>query len=102
MLNIFGGKITTYRCLVEDALQKVADFLPELPGNWTAGVALPRGDFGVSEVSEQITKLRSAYPLLSKRWAIRLIKAYDTDAFTILADTTFKDDLGHDFGATLS
>jgi glycerol-3-phosphate dehydrogenase len=90
MLNILGSKITTYNCLAEDALEKIA------------GVALPGGEFGVSEVSDRITTLHSAYPFLSQRWTIRLIKAYGKDTFKTLSDATSKDDLGHDFGATLS
>ena len=28
LLSVFGGKITTYRCLAEEALEKLAPFFP--------------------------------------------------------------------------
>ena len=102
ILNVYGGKITTYRCLAEDALETIAPFFSNLPNHWTAGVALPGGDFGINDVSYQITNLRSVYSFLSQRWATRLIKAYGTDAFKILDNAISKDDLGQDFGATLT
>ena len=47
ILNIFGGKITTYRRLAEKALAKISPFFESVPDDWTAGVALPGGDFPV-------------------------------------------------------
>ncbi len=41
LLNVFGGKITTYRRLAESALAKLAPFFPQARGPWTARVALP-------------------------------------------------------------
>ena len=32
---VFGGKITTYRCLAEEAMEKLAPFFPGLKGAWT-------------------------------------------------------------------
>lgn len=45
LLNIFGGKITTYRRLAESAMARLAPFFPGLKPGWTAGVALPGGRF---------------------------------------------------------
>ena len=47
ILSVFGGKITTYRKLAEQALTKLEPHLPAASGNWTAGVPLPGGDFPV-------------------------------------------------------
>jgi glycerol-3-phosphate dehydrogenase len=47
LLNIFGGKITTYRRLAGGALRRLAPFFPEARGPWTAGAPLPGGDFPV-------------------------------------------------------
>ncbi|MEM1373087.1 MAG: glycerol-3-phosphate dehydrogenase [Pseudomonadota bacterium] len=102
ILNIFGGKITTYRKLAEHAIEKLEEAIP-VPGKpWTASAAMPGGDFKVSEVAEKISTLGSDYPFLSERWAKRLIRAYGTDAWEVLGDATGEKDLGHDFGATLT
>jgi glycerol-3-phosphate dehydrogenase len=102
VLNIFGGKITTYRILAEAALDKIAPFFGNLPGKWTAGVAMPGGDFAVDGVEGLIADLKKDYPFLSHFWARRLIKAYGTEAGEVLGDATSTDDLGQDFGATLT
>jgi glycerol-3-phosphate dehydrogenase len=102
LLNVFGGKITTYRRLAESALDEIAAFFPNLPGKWTAGVALPGGDFAVSEKPALTGQLRAEFPFLTEFWATRLMRAYGRDAWQILADATTPDQLGPDFGATLT
>ncbi len=102
LLSVFGGKITTYRVLAEDAWEKLARYFPKAGGKWTAGVALPGGDFAVDGVQAQIGALMLTYPFLTDRWARRLIRAYGTDAKEILGSATSAADLGRDFGATLS
>jgi len=101
LLNVFGGKITTYRRLAEAALEKLQPHL-QMDGPWTAGVALPGGDFKVSEVAELIDKLQRDYEFLDERWAKRLIRAYGTEAWTVLGQARTADDLGKDFGANLT
>ncbi len=102
MLNIFGGKITTYRKLAEAALDKIVPFFPGTPGAWTAGVAMPGGDFPVDGVENLVSALCEAHPFLTDRWALRLIRAYGTEAADMLAGAKTVDDLGVDFGATLT
>ena len=45
ILNIFGGKITTYRKLAEHALEKLGPHLSGGSGPWTANGTLPGGNF---------------------------------------------------------
>ncbi|MEO0945849.1 MAG: glycerol-3-phosphate dehydrogenase [Pseudomonadota bacterium] len=101
MLNIFGGKITTYRRLAESALEKIGEQLGAKKP-WTAGVALPGGDFPVDGFSREVAKLKEAYGFLTDRWATRLMRAYGTDAAALLGDAKTVGDLGQDFGATLT
>jgi glycerol-3-phosphate dehydrogenase len=102
LLNIFGGKITTYRCLAESALAKISTQFEGLSGNWTAGVSMPGGDFPVDGVPALIAKLQASYPFLNEPWARRLVRAYGTDAAGILTDAKTLDDLGQDFGASIT
>lgn len=101
-LNIFGGKITTYRRLAESALDEVRVVFPELPSKWTAGVALPGGDFPVDGVEPLISDLESDYPFLTARWARRLVRAYGTEAKDVLGTAQSKTDLGTDFGSDMT
>ena len=102
VLNIFGGKITTYRRLAQSALGKISDYFDDVSGDWTAGVALPGGDFPVDGVETLISELTESYDFLDTRWAKRLVRAYGTDAYKILGQAKTQADLGQDFGATLT
>ena len=102
VLNVFGGKITTYRRLAESAMEKIAPFFETKKGHWTAGVALPGGDFPVDGVEALIAGLEADYPFLDRRWARRLVRAYGTEARLILGDAKRPEDMGRDFGATLT
>lgn len=101
-LNIFGGKITTYRRLAESALDEIGKEFVDLPKKWTAGVPMPGGDFPVDGAQDLIDKLLQRFPYLNDRWATRLVRAYGTEAPQALAYSKEKDDLGIDFGATLT
>ena len=101
VLNIFGGKITTYRRLAEAALEKIGTVLPLAKDKWTAGVALPGGDFAHDGVTALVAGLQRDYPFLTAFWARRLVRAYGTEARTILGTARTAEELGHDFGATL-
>ncbi len=102
LLNIFGGKITTYRRLAESALEKISEQLPGVSGPWTAGVTLPGGDFEVSGFDGLVADLQARFPFLTHFWARRLVRAYGTEAQEILGDASSAADLGQDFGATLT
>ncbi len=102
VLNVFGGKITTYRRLAESALAQVDAHLSLDRGDWTAGVPLPGGDFPVDGVAGLVAGLKDSFPFLTDAWALRLVRAYGTEAADILGSARQVSDLGRDFGATLS
>jgi glycerol-3-phosphate dehydrogenase len=102
VLNIFGGKITTYRRLSESALDKISAVLGPLPDKWTAGVPLPGGDFPVDGFDALVSQINADYPFLPPRHAKRLVRAYGTEARDILGEAKSPADLGQDFGATLT
>ncbi|KAE9629994.1 glycerol-3-phosphate dehydrogenase [Parasedimentitalea maritima] len=102
LLNVFGGKITTYRKLAEAAMVKISSALPNLTSNWTAGVPLPGGDFAVEDVKTLQAKLATDYPYLSPYATRRLIRAYGTEAWEVLGEASSASDLGQDFGATIT
>jgi glycerol-3-phosphate dehydrogenase len=102
ILNVFGGKITTYRRLAESALEKIGPFFEGLPGKWTAGVPLPGGDFPVDGFDALVAALRSDHSYLTPYHASRMVRAYGTEAHKVLGDASSPDALGQDFGATLT
>jgi len=102
LLNVFGGKITTYRRLAEAALERLAPHFPQAGGGWTARAALPGGDFAVDGVGALVDTLQARYPFLGRDWALRLVRAYGTEAAQMLGAARVPPDLGRDFGATLT
>jgi len=104
VLSVFGGKITTYRRLSEEALERIASWLPETAdkGSWTGGTALPGGEFDVRGLDALIASLLTRYPFLTRSHATRLAHAYGTRAETLLGAASSPADLGEDFGATLT
>ena len=102
LLNVFGGKITTHRRLAEGALAKLAPFFPAAKPAWTARVPLPGGDFPHTGVAALTQSLQARYPFLTPKWAGRLIRAYGSEAATLLGEASTAAALGEDFGATLT
>jgi glycerol-3-phosphate dehydrogenase len=102
VLNVFGGKITTYRRLAESALEKISTLFPEANAPWTAGVPLPGGNFPVGDFERLVVELRSSSPFLTERWARRLVRAYGTEAREMLDGAQQETELGISFGASLT
>ena len=69
---------------------------------WTDNAPLPGGDFPVSQRDQLVSELQTTYSFLDDAWALRLIRGYGTEAKEILGAAKTAQDLGHDFGATLT
>lgn len=98
LLAVYGGKITTYRHLAEEAVDMLAARLPMPAGpGWTDRRPLPGGDFPVDGIGAVIAEIAARAPALDARDAERLARAYGTRALTWLSADT-----GLSFGAGLS
>jgi len=97
LLSVFGGKLTTYRKLSEQAAQKLEDFYPSMTKPWTETCLLPGSeDFpGVESFQQQ---LMARYGFLSAKTAQRLTVSYGSRCWEFLDDAKSLDDLGIHFG----
>jgi glycerol-3-phosphate dehydrogenase len=102
LINVFGGKITTYRRLAESMLEKIEDVLGARGKPWTRGATLPGGDFDKSGFAGLLAKVSKDYPFLGAAHAKRLVRLYGTNAMTILGKAKSMADLGKSFGADLT
>src|SRR4051812_46916172 len=104
LLSIYGGKITTYRRLGEEALERLAPYLRSAKARegWTAKSPLPGGDLDVSAIAALTAELLRQYPFLNPAHAGRLAHAYGTRASKVLGNAKSFADLGQSFGATLT
>jgi len=98
MLSIFGGKITTFRRLAEEATEKLGKALGKGGVTWTADVALPGGDIANADFAGFLAGLKRSRPWLPEALALRLARAYGTRVERLLGDAKGLDDLGIDFG----
>lgn len=102
LLSCFGGKITTYRRLAEEAVDKISASMSVGGEAWTRAVPLPGGAFPVDGFDALVANLRAAHPFLDERWARRLARAYGSEAAEMLDGAQSADDLGAAFGWNLT
>ncbi|MEZ5492708.1 MAG: glycerol-3-phosphate dehydrogenase [Gammaproteobacteria bacterium] len=100
LLSVYGGKLTTYRRLAEEAVDKLSAHFAELPASRTARDCLPGGDFKSRQQLQQ--QLADQYPWLSEALIQRWVSSYGTLSRKILADCEGAADLGQQFGHGLS
>lgn len=106
LLNIYGGKVTTYRCLAEEALDKISSFINLHKGSWTAETALPGGDIPgrkdpTQALTNHIEKVAEDYPWLDQNTRTRMACAYGTRIKKLMASVSSVDGMGKHFGAGL-
>lgn len=103
LLSVYGGKITTYRHLAEEAVSMLAARQPALAGRrWTRTQPLPGGDFPVDGLAALETELAARYPFIGKDTVQRIAGAYGTCAYRWLGEAGAWAQLGRDFGAGLT
>ena len=101
-LDIYGGKITTYRKLAEAALEKLRTAFPMMSSrSWTGSAPLPGGDFPAGGQVALQHDFAALYPWLDGRILSRMIRSYGTLTADVLGDAACAADLGAHFGAGL-
>ena len=98
LINIFGGKITTYRRLSESMLELIEARLGKKAAAWTHRAALPGGDFPADGFDAQVARLQADYPFLDPNQARRYVRQYGTRAWVLLGDIKTREALGQHFG----
>lgn len=101
LLAMFGGDVTTSRLRAERAVTKLTTFYPMSPP-WTAGAALPGGDFAWDRFDTAVDLARERWRFLSEPQAQRLVAAYGSRLPAVLGDARTRDDLGPAFGPELT
>ena len=105
VLSVFGGKITTYRRLAEEAVDHIAPLFsgihPAVKTNWTAHAPLPGGDIANADFASFLQKFQTRHAWLPETLARRYAHAYGTRAERLLEGITDVAGLGELFGADL-
>ncbi|MDD1782006.1 glycerol-3-phosphate dehydrogenase [Enterovibrio sp. ZSDZ35] len=101
MLSVFGGKLTTYRKLAQAAVNQLAPFFADCGDAWTTTQPLPGGE-DISSFEDVENALRLQFPWMDNFMANRLAITYGSRVWVWLGDVNDLDDLGQQFGASLS
>ncbi|MFC0590161.1 glycerol-3-phosphate dehydrogenase [Novosphingobium aquiterrae] len=97
LLSVYGGKITTYRHLAEEAVDLLSPRLAALEsGPWSTTQPLPGGDFAVDGLEALKAALAAEHTDLDAATIDRVARAYGTRARRWLDQ-----DRGRDFGGGL-
>jgi glycerol-3-phosphate dehydrogenase len=100
LLTVYGGKITTYRRLAEEALKRLAPYF-KFGAAWTASAPLPGGDFPHGGVDALVARARGKWPFLTETNARRMVHAYGTRLDRVLGEAREPGELGEWFGGEL-
>jgi glycerol-3-phosphate dehydrogenase len=102
ILNVFGGKITTYRRLAEAAVKMIEEHLGPRQPPWTRTAPLPGGDFSIDGLDELVSMARSRTPFIEASQLRRMVDAYGTLVADVVGDAGSSEDMGEDFGRGLT
>ena len=108
-LTVFGGKITTYRKLAEEAVDMLAPTLRNFKKAWTANAVLPGGDLFASHPSNQavlqfdayVKAMQKQYDWLPPALVHRYVLAYGSRIKQLLLMCSSIDDMGEEIAAGL-
>ena len=97
VLSIFGGKITTYRRLAEEALSELQAYYPSMTGTWTGSEPLPGGD--IDALDDVVHAAMKKHPGLPIDYLRRLASRHGSRTEQVLAGARSMPALGELFGA---
>ena len=101
LLSVYGGKITTYRRLAEQAVNMLACPLGCERRGWTHDAPLPGGDIPGANVGGFTERCAARYPWLPEALLRHYVRHYGTEIHALLAGCAGIRDLGEHFGAGL-
>lgn len=101
VLTVYGGKLTTYRCLAEQVLSRLKPHLPHMKAPWTYTTALPGGDIASGDLDTLVQQLALERSGLPQALLTALVRRHGTLAAEVLGDAREVQALGAHFGADL-
>lgn len=101
LLNVFGGKITTFRELAERGMHKLTDVFPNMGGDWTETATLPGGEIANADYESYVELLRELYPWMPRKLVHHYSRLYGARTNDLVGSATSLDDLGQHFGGQL-
>ncbi|MFK8080017.1 MAG: glycerol-3-phosphate dehydrogenase [Granulosicoccus sp.] len=101
ILSVYGGKITTFRKLAEQAVDMLKPELEFTSNAWTSSEALPGGDIPDANYDRFLEQSAERYPWLDTVLLNDYCRNYGTRISALLGESASMDELGHHFGGPL-
>jgi len=101
ILSVYGGKITTYRKLAEQAVDMLLPILENTAKIWTANVPLPGGDIANADFDAFMSEMATQYSWLDESLLLDYARNYGTRMHTLLDNAASMGDLGKHFSGPL-
>lgn len=101
ILSVYGGKITTFRKLAEQAVDMLAEPLGIKSGAWTAPTSLPGGDIPDADYEGFLTECQGRYPWMDEVVLKDYTRNYGTRISVLVGEASDMAQLGHHFGGPL-
>jgi len=101
LINIFGGKITTFRILAQSMMEEIEHILGKRGGVHEEMHHYPGGDFPVDGFENLVDQYKQNYGFLDDTVIRRLVRLYGTETIDILGNATELANLGEHIGEGL-
>ena len=101
ILSVYGGKITTFRKLSEQAVDMLKPELGFSEGAWTAPTSLPGGDIPNADFDSFLAQCRKNHPWMDDALLCDYARNYGTRINVVIGSATAMDQLGHHFDGPL-
>jgi glycerol-3-phosphate dehydrogenase len=101
LLNVFGGKITTFRELAERGLHRLKHVFPQMGEDWTGNAPLPGGEIPNTDYETFVNDLRQTYSWMPRQLVHHYARLYGARAKNVVGGAERLADLGRHHGGLL-
>lgn len=97
LINLYGGKITTYRSLSETVVDKLKSLFPNLKPSLTRNLPLP-GHLPQKDLASFEAALKKSHAWIEPQTLKRMISCYGAEIYDVLQGYNSIEQLGESFG----
>ena len=101
LLNVFGGKITTFRELAERGMHRLTEVFPQMGPDWTETATLPGGEIANADYESFANLQRELHPWMPRALVQHYGRLYGARTKDVVAGAMTLSGLGRHFGGQL-
>ena len=101
LVNVFGGKITTFRELSERCMRQLQSIFPGMGEDWTSRAPLPGGEIENADFALFAATLKARYPWMPRNLRERYGRLYGARIGRVIGPAASMEGLGRHYGGQL-